>query len=94
MHNASKQCEESIDSKRGKTNFHLPTFNLSKDETDWSLHWPTTDEVGRTCLAHDMEPPTSKNVNSMLQLKQDQKEHLKWHVDENWKSFQKKERGS
>ena len=36
----------------GKTNFHLPTFKLFKVETDWSLHWPTTDEMGRTCLTH------------------------------------------
>ena len=52
-----------------KTNFHLPTSKRSKVETDWNLHWPTSDEMGRICLIHALEPPTPKNANSMVQFK-------------------------
>ena len=77
-----------------KTNFHLPTSKWSKIETDWNLHWPTSDEVGWSCLTHDLEPPSPKNANSMVQLKNTKRSTSNdiWTKFE--KSFQMKERRS
>ena len=77
-----------------KTNFHLPTFKRSKDETDWSLHWLTTNEVGKTCLTYALETPTSKNVNSMVQFKNTKRSTSNDIWTKFVKRFQKKERGS